>query len=78
MAISRRTLFRQMAATAMGLMKAKTAEGTLRQHFEPAVPAIDPVGNACRWAVGRVTGKPFPPFAPVRQVEQGYFLMPNR
>jgi HEAT repeat protein len=68
---------RRMSAVALGQMKAKDAEASLRRYFDPDRADRDFVGNACRWAVGRITGKPFPPPAPIRRVEPGDFLLPS-
>jgi HEAT repeat protein len=48
---------RRMAAIALGRMKAADALVTLRE-FAPAMkPSLDPVNNACCWAIGQMTGE---------------------
>jgi HEAT repeat protein len=51
---------RRMAAVSIGRMKAKDGVATLRRFYE-GKPNLDPVNNACGWAIAQITGEPMPP-----------------
>jgi hypothetical protein len=38
-------------------MKAKGALGTLRKFYNAKKPSLDPVNNACGWAIEQITGE---------------------
>jgi HEAT repeat protein len=67
---------RRMAAVALGQMKAAAAVGPLRQFYTAKGPSLDPVNNACGWALERITGEPVPPPGAVEVVLRDWFLAP--
>jgi HEAT repeat protein len=68
---------RRMAAVALGQMKAKAALASLRKHYPDRKPSLDPVNNACGWAVQQVTGEIQPRPQTIRQVRRDWFLTPQ-
>ena len=51
---------RRMAALSIGRLKGKGALPSLRKFYE-GKPTLDPVNNACGWAIWQLTGEPVPP-----------------
>jgi HEAT repeat protein len=64
---------RGMAAVSLGRMKDKNAAPTLRR-FYAGKPTLDPVNNACGWALAQITGEPVPPPGTVEQRQPAWFL----
>ncbi len=52
---------RWMAAVSLGRMKAKDALDDLRRSYVAKKPSLDPVNNACGWAIEQITGERMPP-----------------
>jgi HEAT repeat protein len=72
-------MVRRMAAVTLGLMNAKSALPSLRRHHDVSKLSLDPVSNACGWAIERLTGEVFPRPGPVvRRVVIGGFLTPDQ
>jgi hypothetical protein len=68
-----------MSAVALGLMNAKSALPSLRRHHDVTKLSLDPVSNACGWAIERLTGEAIPRPGPVvRKVMIGGFLSPEQ
>jgi HEAT repeat protein len=67
---------RRMSAVALGRMKAKDALPILREFYREKKPSLDVVGNACGWAIERITGEVVPPPGTVEVTQQGWFLAP--
>jgi HEAT repeat protein len=67
---------RWMSAVALGRMKAKDALGTLRRFYSARKPSLDPVNNACGWAIEQLTGEAMPPAGTVEVIPGGWFLRP--
>jgi HEAT repeat protein len=66
---------RRAAAISLGRMKATAAVPTLRRYYA-GKPTLDPVNNACGWALERITGEPVPPAGVIERVDRGWFLSP--
>jgi HEAT repeat protein len=47
----------RMSAVALGRMKAKEALPSLRRYCMDQKPSLDPIHNACGWAIEQITGK---------------------
>jgi HEAT repeat protein len=67
---------RRMAAVSLGRMKAKQSLEALRDYSGGAKPTLDVVTNACRWAVGHLTGEPVPPPGIYEVLQREWFLSP--
>jgi HEAT repeat protein len=52
---------RWMAAVSLGRMKAQETLTTLRLFYGAKKPSLDPVNNACGWAIEQLTGEVMPP-----------------
>jgi HEAT repeat protein len=68
---------RRMCAVTLGRLGAKDALPSLRGGFADRAPSLDPVNNACGWAVERLTGEAVPKPKPIRKMQQDWFLMPS-
>lgn len=68
---------RQMAAIALGRMKAKTALPSLREHFSDRALSRNTINNACGWAIEQITGEKLPPATTIFRTERAWFLTPN-
>ncbi len=68
---------RRMAAVSLGRMKDKESLPVLRKFYESA-PTYTLLGDACRWAIERITGKPVPKLEikPREVMQRGWFLEP--
>jgi HEAT repeat protein len=66
---------RRVAAISLGRMKAKDATATLKRFYIDK-PTLDPVSNACGWALSQITGEPLPPPGIVEQMDRRWFLAP--
>jgi hypothetical protein len=64
---------RRMCAVSLGRMKAKEAVPTL-ESFYRWMPTIDPVNNACGWAIEQITGERVPAPVDVPLLQRGWFL----
>ncbi len=58
-------------------MKAREALGTLRRFYQQKKPSLDPVNNACGWAIEQLTGEKVPPAQPIRRERRDWFLLLN-
>lgn len=67
---------RRMAAVALGRMKAADALGPLREFATGMKLSLDPVNNACCWAIEQITGEKVPP-AVLEIVARDWFLSPT-
>jgi HEAT repeat protein len=68
---------RCMCAVALGRMKARDMLPSLRAGFASREPSLDPVNNACGWAVEQITGEAVPPPKTIERVVNERFLVPN-
>ena len=68
---------REMAAVALGRMKARSVQGTLRELANGEM-ATGPVAIACRWALAEMAGEQMAPLEPRRRRSRGWFLEPIR
>ena len=66
---------RRAAAISLGRMKATAAVPTLRR-FYAGKPTLEPVTNACGWALERITGEPVPPPGVIERMDRAWFLSP--
>jgi hypothetical protein len=66
---------RQMAAVALGRMKAPAALDTLRTYWF-GKPNLSPVSNSCGWAIAQITGESLPPAGTVGIPAGGWFVAP--
>jgi HEAT repeat protein len=64
-----------MAAVALGRMKAKSALPTLRSYWSGKL-TLDPVQNACGWAIEQITGEVVPPAGTIEVPARDWFLTP--
>jgi HEAT repeat protein len=55
---------RSMAAVTLGRMKAKESLASLRNRYRAQKPTLDPLNNACGWAIEQITGERMPPPGP--------------
>jgi HEAT repeat protein len=67
---------RRMAAITLGRIKAESALESLRRYCPNFKPTLDPVNNACGWAIERVTGKKLPAPKTIRVPRRDWFLAP--
>jgi HEAT repeat protein len=67
---------RRMAAISLARLKAKKSLEVLREFAFGTAPDTDIVVNACRWAVGHLTGEPVPPAGVVEVKQRNWFLTP--
>jgi HEAT repeat protein len=67
---------RRMAAISLARMKAKQSLDALREQSAGKEPDADVVVNACRWAVGQLTGEPVPPAGVIEVLQKDWFLVP--
>src|SRR5262249_5760357 len=51
---------RRMAAISLGRMKAQNGLPTLRKFYTAGRPTLDPLHNACGWAIEQITGEVMP------------------
>jgi HEAT repeat protein len=69
---------RRMAAISLGRLKAQQSLDALRLGSSGTEPHEDVVANACRWAVGQLTGEKVPPTAEIPVVQRDWFLVPHK
>ncbi len=68
----------RMAAITLGRMNAKRSLPSLRRYCSDQKPSLDPIHNACGWAIERLTGEAMQPPEPIEQVqEERFFLAPG-
>jgi hypothetical protein len=66
---------RWMCAVALGRMKAADSLPTLEQFYPSKKPALDPVNNACGWAIEQITGNRMPAPEDIILPQRGWFLV---
>jgi HEAT repeat protein len=66
---------RWMCAVALGRMKAADSLPTLEQFYPSKKPALDPVNNACGWAIEQITGRRVPAPEDIIIPQRGWFLV---
>jgi HEAT repeat protein len=66
---------REAAAVCLGRMKAEGGLATLRR-FGGDGPILESVQYACRWAIHKIAGEPFPEFADPMPSSRPWFLAP--
>src|SRR5207237_5898914 len=64
---------RVLAAVTLGRMKDQGAAQTLRR-FYGGKPTLEPVNNACGWALWQITGEPVPPPGVIPEPQPRWFL----
>lgn len=69
---------RRMSAVALGRLRAKEALPSLRAGFSDKEPSLNPVNNACGWAIEQLTGEAVPPPKTIRTAQRDWFLTPNQ
>jgi HEAT repeat protein len=67
---------RRMAAITLGRLHAQEALPSLRKHFADHEPSLDPVNNACGWAIEQLTGERLPAPKTIRKMQHDWFLTP--
>jgi HEAT repeat protein len=67
---------RRMSAVALGRMRAADAVGALRKYYIARRPSGDLPGNACGWALGQITGEPYPAPGVEQLPDANWFLVP--
>jgi HEAT repeat protein len=63
---------RWMCAISLGRIKAKDALGALKKFYTAGKPSLDPVNNACGWAMEQITGQRMPPPGTVEPPDEGF------
>lgn len=69
---------RIMCAIALARMKATSAVAPLRLYYVEKKPTLDPINNACGWALEQLTGEKMPPPGVVLFGDFDWFLKPVR
>jgi HEAT repeat protein len=69
---------RAMAAITLGRLGAKQSLPALRERSGSGWATTDPVANACRWSVARLTGEALPAAGVVEHTRRAWFLAPLR
>src|SRR5262249_41071464 len=67
---------RRMCAVALGRMKATEAVDALRKYY-PQKLSLEPLPNACGWALEQITGKKLPRSGSAEIIQKGWFLESN-
>jgi HEAT repeat protein len=67
---------RRMAAITLARLDAKQTLPSLRRSFPAGKPSLDPVNNACGWAIEQLTGERMPAPTPIRKLQSDGFLTP--
>jgi HEAT repeat protein len=68
----------RMAAVTLGRMKANEALSSLKRYCKDQKPSLDPITNACGWAIEQITGQVMQPPEPIREDQrERFFLTPN-
>lgn len=66
---------RCMCAVSLGRMKANDALASLRAGYSEGQSSLDPLNNACGWAVARLTGEAVPSPKTIQRVRRDWFLV---
>jgi len=69
-------IVRRMAAISLGRMKARSALGSLDRFGPSREPSLDPLNNACIWAISQITGEPLAKPGVVEYPVEGWFINP--
>jgi HEAT repeat protein len=69
---------RLTSALTLGRLNAKQALPSLRNGFSERAPSLNPVNNACGWAIAQITGHAMPPPRTIQQANRDWFLIPNQ
>jgi HEAT repeat protein len=67
---------RTMAAIGLGRMKATAALPALREYYFAKQLSLDPVNNACGWAIEQITGEKLPREGVVEKGYVDWFVLP--
>jgi HEAT repeat protein len=67
---------RRMAAVTLARLRAQEALPSLRKHFIEKEPSLDPVNNACGWAIEQLTGDHLPAPKTILKAQRDWFLIP--
>jgi hypothetical protein len=68
----------RMAAVTLGRMNARQSLPSLRRYCADHKPSLDPIHNACGWAIEQLTGEVMQAPVPIEQVqEERFFLAPG-
>jgi HEAT repeat protein len=68
----------RMAAVTLGRMNANQSLPSLRRYCADQKPSMDPIHNACGWAIEQLTGEVMQASVPIEQVqEERFFLAPG-
>jgi HEAT repeat protein len=68
----------RMAAVTLGRMKAKQTLRSLRRYCHEQKPTLDPINNACGWAIEQITGEVMQPPGTIEDVrDERFFLSPG-
>jgi HEAT repeat protein len=68
---------RVMSALTLARLKAKETLPSLRKHFSDRAPSLNPVNNACGWAIEQITGEAMPAPRTILHVQRDWFLVPE-
>ena len=66
---------RCMSAISLGRMKANGALASLRGYYSDHQPSLDPLNNACGWAIEQLTGEAVPAPKTIQRVRRDWFLV---
>jgi HEAT repeat protein len=69
---------RVMSAVTLARMEALNSLPTLRKHYRAKKPTLDPVNNACGWAVEQLTGERMPAPKTIRRRRRDWVLTPSK
>src|SRR5262249_28925899 len=67
---------RRMAAISLGRMKTEDGLSMLRKFYTGGRPTLDPVHNACGWAIEQITGEVTPAAGTFEVPQRDWFLTP--
>jgi hypothetical protein len=68
---------RRMSAISIGRMEAKEALDSLKSYCPEQKFTDNPVGNACGWAIARLTGEAMHPPETIKRLYVNWFLIPR-
>ena len=57
-------------------MKANDGLPALREFYVSKKPSLDPINNACGWAIEQITGEKMPAAGVVEMAYLDWFVMP--
>ncbi len=69
---------RWMCAITLGRLKAKETLPSLQKYCQGFKPSTDRVGNACGWAIERLTGDKMQPAETLIREDRDWFLVPDK